>query len=174
MQRPLPEDVFQAIQKRVPIACVDVLALRNWPGKSTEVGLIYRDTPHQGRRWCLIGGRVYLNETFRFALDRHIYETLGRKVHWISKAPIQPLFVAEYLSKGVRGALYDPRQHAIASTFAVKIRGTIEIGGEAFDFKWFHRNKLPTARSFGFGQSKVVEECLFRLDEQRIRRRQPT
>ena len=174
MLRPRPEDVFQAIQKQVPIACVDVLPLRKCPGKSNEIGLIYRNTPQQGRRWCLVGGRIYLNESVRCALDRHIHETLGMKVRWIVKEPIHPLFVAEYFSIWDRGALYDPRQHAIALTFAVEIRGPIQIGGEACDFKWFDRKHLPTARSFGFGQSKVVEECLRYLDYRRIRRRRET
>ena len=167
MERPIRRDVFEAIQKRVPNACVDVLPLRKC-GKTSEVGLIYRNTPHQGRRWCLVGGRIYVKESIRSALDRHIHETLGTKVQWTADDPITPLFVAEYFSIRLRGALYDPRQHAVASTFAVEIHGPIEIGGEALDFKWFDRRQLPNARSFGFGQNKVVEQCLSRLDEKRI------
>jgi ADP-ribose pyrophosphatase YjhB (NUDIX family) len=170
MNRPIPGKVFQQVQKLVPIACVDVLALRKHSGKSTEIGLILRDTPHQGRRWCLVGGRIYINESFQSALDRQIHETLGGKVQWISKEPAHPIFVAEYFSTQVRGALYDPRQHAVALTFAIEIRGPVEIGGEAIDFRWFGRKKLPKARSFGFGQNRVVEECLCRLDEEKIRR----
>jgi ADP-ribose pyrophosphatase YjhB (NUDIX family) len=174
MKRPLPARVFQQLRRRVPIACVDVLPLRKRSNKNSEIGLIYRDTPHQGRRWCLIGGRIYLNESFPCALSRHIHETLGTAIQWIAEEPIHPLYVAEYFSVPVRGALYDPRQHAIAFTLAVEIRGPIEVAGEALDFKWFSRKHLPTARSFGFGQDKVVEECLRRLAEQRTRKRSDT
>ena len=100
----------------------------------------------------MFGRRPHLpDESSRCALNRHIHETLGTKLKWIAEEPTHPLHVAEYFSIRVMGALYDPRQRAIASTFAVEIRGPIEVRAEALDFKGFDRIHLPTAQSFGLG-----------------------
>jgi 8-oxo-dGTP pyrophosphatase MutT (NUDIX family) len=128
-----------------------------------EIGLIYRETPHQGRRWCLIGGRLRLNETFRAAVVREVNEALGTTVRCVVDVPVQPLFVAEYLSRRVKGALFDPRQHAIGLTFDVQLRGIAKPRGEALDFQWFNIGQLPDSDLFGFGQKKVLRECIQRL-----------
>jgi len=50
---------WRRVQKILPIACVDVLLLHPTPQTARRVealGLILRDTPHQGRRWCLVRG----------------------------------------------------------------------------------------------------------------------
>jgi hypothetical protein len=73
--------------------------------------------------------------------------------------------VTEYFSVRRGGALFDPRQHAVALVFCAQVRGVIQAQGEALEFRWFDPQRLPRAASFGFGQRPVVAECLRRLAE---------
>jgi ADP-ribose pyrophosphatase YjhB (NUDIX family) len=141
----------------LPIACVDVLVTRRGASGHEELGLIFRETPHQGRRWCLIGGRLLLNEPFSTAIIRHVAESLGREVVCVPSRPVQPLFVAQYFPIQRDGDLFDPRQHAVGLTFLAKIGGTPRISGEALAFQWFN----PAL--FGFEQDRVIQECLRRM-----------
>ena len=159
----LSEEDWRAVQQRVPIPCVDVLPVRKGRAGMHEVGLIFRDTPHQGQRWCLIGGRLLLNELFRAAIVRQIREALGSAVKCVLERSLQPLFVIEYLSRQRRGCPFDPRQHAVGLIFSARITGTVSPSGEALDFRWFDVRQLPKESAFGFGQARVVAECIRRL-----------
>lgn len=156
---------WRAIQSSVPIACVDLLLVRKDRTGGRHFGLIYRETPHQGRRWCLIGGRLRLNETFRAAVIREIREALGAVVSRNLRSDLQPVFAAEYLSRKTRAALFDPRQHAVGLVFVVEVGEdfTAKPRGEALKFAWFQEEELRGRAMLGFGQKKVVIECLRRL-----------
>jgi len=166
----LPEAEWRMLQQRIPVVCVDVLPLRIAGACKIEVGFIYRQTPHQGRRWCLVGGRLLRNELLRSAVIRQIREALGSGVRCILSPPVEPLLVAEYFSREVRGSLLDPRQHAISLTFAVQVHGSIQPTGEALDFRWFSLDKFPNSNQFGFGQKRVILDCVRRLDSQELLR----
>jgi ADP-ribose pyrophosphatase YjhB (NUDIX family) len=163
----LIDEHWKKIQRRVPVTCVDVLPITESVSGGIELGLIYRDTPHQGRRWCLIGGRLFRNEPFRRAVLRQVHDALGSGVRCVVNKAIQPLFVAEYFSQRLKGSLFDPRQHAVGLIFTVNIRGIISTSGETLDFRWFNSHELPIPRLFGFGQYRVVTECASRLKERR-------
>ena len=163
MRKWLSDPDWRIVQRRVPIACVDVLPLRRRTSGSTQVGLIYRQTPHQGRRWCLIGGRLFRNEPLQTAVIRQVKEALGSKARCVLNGPVQPLLVVEYLSRRRKGSLFDPRQHAVSLTFSVQVSGRAKPAGEALDFRWFNLEDLPSSKLFGFGQKKVVLECARRL-----------
>lgn len=154
------------IQKRVPIACVDVLPIRREVlagGSRTTVGLIFRDTPHQRRRWCLIGGRLIRNESFASAIARELHEALGDGIRFEIEAEPQPIFVAQYFTESRSEGGHDPRQHAVGVTFCVVLSGAVRAQGEAIDFKWFDEAKLPAAHEFGFDQDRLVTSILKRL-----------
>lgn len=156
---------WKRIQAVIPIACVDVLAFRSTRQEQTpgDVGLIYRDTPHQGRRWCLIGGRLFHDETIVDAIRRQIRETLGNRVQYDLDEDIQPTYVAQYFpSKRDVGGV-DPRQHALGLTYCIAMHGEIIPQGEAFSFSWFNPSALPAAGEFGFDQDQIVATCLERL-----------
>ena len=158
----LSEREWRAVQLRVPVPCVDVLPYRRSETGEDEVGLIFRKTPKLGRRWCLVGGRLLINESFRAAIVRQVREALGSAVRCDLALPAMPIFVAEYFSRRRKGAPFDPRQHAIGLTFLVGLRGQVEAMGEAEDFRWFELKDLPKPALFGFGQHKVVEETIRR------------
>jgi ADP-ribose pyrophosphatase YjhB (NUDIX family) len=163
VEGPLSQEVWDQIQNTVPIACVDVLATRKASSGALEVGLIFRTTPHEGQRWCLIGGRLLRKDSFQSAVLRELSSALGPLVHCVVPSFAQPIFVAEYFPEKQPGRLFDPRRHAIGLTFAIEIDGTLRPEGEALDFQWFSPNGLPPEASFGFGQHIVVVECIRRL-----------
>lgn len=165
MPRHLPLSQWRRIQQSVPICCADVLVLQ-LAGKSRKsiqnVGLIFRHTPHQGDRWCTVGGRVFHNESLAQAVQRQLVETLGTHITFSTTRLDQPTYVVQYFTTKRPHALLDPRQHAIGMTFCVPVEGTPMARGEALSFGWFPPDAIPSARQFGFGQRLVVEQCLKR------------
>lgn len=162
----LDPETWRQIQERIPITCVDILPLKLTKGVYGDLqalGLIMRETPHQGQRWCLVGGRLQLNESFHEAIGREIQDALGDDVQFQIDQGIQPDFVAEYFTFHKKQGGYDPRQHAIGLTFCVPLEGNIRPKGEAIAFEWFKPSQLPTSEKFGFNQDKVVKACLTRL-----------
>jgi ADP-ribose pyrophosphatase YjhB (NUDIX family) len=158
----LSEQDWKAVQKAVPIACADVLPIRE--GRDgVEAGLICRDTPQQGKRWVTVGGRVLLDEKVRDAVLRQVHETLGPGVK--CKVAHYPIAIVEYVSRRANGKPFDPRQHAIGLTYVVRLSGSVQAGGEAFEFGWFTRRTLPPAREIGFGQRPMLLECFDRLEQ---------
>lgn len=124
------------------------------------MGLILRETPHQGRRWCLVGGRLLRNEALSEGVARQLYETLGNDIDFNIDPGLQPTYVAQYFTLLRDDGGLDPRQHAVGLTFCVPISGTVRACGEALSFTWFDRDNLPNAGEFGFNQDRVVARCL--------------
>lgn len=160
----LEPDEWERVQRSVPIACVDVLPVQlDASGKVAAVGLILRSTPHQGDRWCLVGGRLFRNESLTEAAARQISTTLGDEVTFQLLGDGQPLFVAQYFTEVRPLGNHDPRQHAIGVTFCATISGQAAAQGEAARFQFFAVNQLPQADAFGFEQDRVVRQCIERL-----------
>jgi len=148
----------------MPIPCVDVLPVQvDQIGKIIKVGMIFRDTPHQGKRWCMVGGRMWRNESFVEAATRQLRETLGADVQFTMKPDAQPHYIAQYFTSTREVGYLDPRQHAVTMVFAVAISGAIKPGGEASGFEWFDLNKIPDGTRSGFRQDEVARECLKRV-----------
>ncbi len=159
---------WQRIQATIPVACVDVLptSTDTMPDAgASAVGLILRETPAWGRKWCLIGGRVLRNESLPHAVARQLFDALGDDIQFDLDAGAQPTYVAQYFTEPKKGGGLDPRQHAIGLIFAVPIGGRVEAQGEAIEFAWFGRYNLPHRDEFGFGQHDIVKACLARLDQ---------
>lgn len=159
----LSDGDWKRVQRSVPIVCADVLPVRRGR-KGVEIGLICRETPHQGTRWVTVGGRVLLNEPIRKALARQVRETLGASVR--AEFSTEPIAVVEYFSRMIRGEAFDPRQHAVGLTYVARMGGKVQPQGEALEFAWFTRESLPVAE-IGFGQDKMLVECLEKLESVR-------
>lgn len=163
----LEEAEWARIQQAVPIVCVDVLSLRfSDHGLSRHieaVGLILRDTPHQGQRWCLIGGRVLRGESLGEAVGRQMHSALGHDIHFSIEDAPQPLYVAQYFPARRADLPVDPRKHAVAMTYALGIAGTPVAQNEALEFAWFDPSHLPPRRMFGFEQDRVMASCMLQL-----------
>jgi ADP-ribose pyrophosphatase YjhB (NUDIX family) len=162
----LDADDWKWVQDTMPIACCDVVPVQvGSDGRAVErIGLIYRNTPHQGMRWCVVGGRIWRGESLAQAAGRQLRETLGPAIGFEVEADRQPDFVVQYFTTVRPHSLLDPRQHAITSMFVVPIEGMITAMGEAESFRWFDRNALPASQEFGFEQDKAIAATLKRWE----------
>jgi ADP-ribose pyrophosphatase YjhB (NUDIX family) len=157
---------WKLIQKSVPIVCVDLLPIRvsrRAPYSVEAVGLILRDTPHQGQRWCLIGGRMLYRESVQDAISRQITETLGSQTRIRAGRNHHPICIAQYAPRRTKHFSLDPRQHAVSLTYVLELTGRATPQGEAVAYEWFDVKKLPPPKAFGFDQSRLVKYCLRRL-----------
>ncbi|QWF71666.1 DUF4916 domain-containing protein [Methylomonas paludis] len=159
----LPDDEWQKVQKCLPITCVDILAFRKTATDIGEIGLIKRNTPHQGRKWCLIGGRLQYNETLMAAVQRELLETLGEQCGYSLTGNGQPLWVAQYFPTLDWDEYLDPRQHAISLIYAVELSGQLIPSGEAFEFDWFAVKDIEQHQEIGFGQNRLILDCVAAL-----------
>ncbi len=162
----LPRQEWEFVQSRVPIACVDILPIKVGPGNPTivrSIGLILRNSPGEGERWCLIGGRLLRNESLPEALQRQVRETLGHAVTVEPPPDQQPTYIEQYFTTPRAEGRVDPRQHALGLIYCLPIEGEVQVQGEALRFAWFDTNELPSPDEFGFGQHRSVCICLQRL-----------
>ena len=142
----LPEPFYREVEQSIPIACVDIVPLRENHG-AVEVGLILRESPF-GRVWCHLGGRILRGETMHAALQRHVRDTLD--VELLLQPNRQPDFVFEWFPPELAptdGTLFgnDPRKHAIGLSFALPLvnDATPRPQNEALDFGFFAPDALP-------------------------------
>ena len=161
----LAEAAWVEVQRNLPILCVDALALRRLQTDGQlQVGLILRNTPHQGRRWCLIGGRVLRGELLIEAVRREWVEALGDSLVFGKILKNGPQ-IFEYRPDGVPGRPHDPRKHAVSATYGVWTDGAGHAQGkEALEFKWFETAEV-NADLMGFGQETVVKDLILRAQD---------
>jgi ADP-ribose pyrophosphatase YjhB (NUDIX family) len=165
---------WKLIQTSIPVVCVDVLPVRFSPSPQEDpraVGLILRKTT-QGRKWCLIGGRLLYGELLSEAIRRQVREALGRRVEIYIRPGQQPLYIAQYSPSGRKPFAQDGRQHSVGLTYTLELQGTPTPSGEAILFKWFETTKLPRRKQFGFSQDMVLRTCLRLLKNRRVLRQE--
>ena len=160
----LDQAAWDALQRIIPIACVDLLPVRlDERGRVSSIGLILRKVPLRDPAWCLVGGRVRYSETLAEARVRQIQITLGSGVACSTLLGGQPATVAEYAPGGSPRFRWDPRKHAIAITYLVELEGVPVPQGEALDFRWFPPGSGLTRSQVGFDQDQVIDSCLARI-----------
>lgn len=151
----IPDELFQAIQKNMPVACVDLLILREQKGLVFETLLIKRKIyPAQGA-WCLIGGRILKGEYTKDAIKRQAKEELGVSVRilppWNENMPFAVF----------NDPISDKQKHFVALAYPVVItKGRVKSSGPEFsEAQWFLLNKLPTKIGF---YNRTALKMLFR------------
>jgi ADP-ribose pyrophosphatase YjhB (NUDIX family) len=160
---------YARIQQTMPIPCIDILPLRlHSPTTPTtpQVGLILRNTPENKNAWCLVGGRLFRNESIAQCITRQLHQTLGPNIRFQLGPDPQPLYIAQYFPTprpANEPHCIDLRQHSLALTFAIPIEGTPTAQDEALNFQWFPLNALPAPTDFGFNQDRIVATCLAKL-----------
>lgn len=163
----LNEEDWRWVQGALPVLCVDVVPIRFDQRADVLVGLIRRETPHQGQRWCFVGGRVRRGEALREALAREWVSALGDDCAPGAMLRACPL-VVEYRPDSTPGRPHDPRKHAVGLTYAVEAVGDPRASGvEAIDFRWFDPAEL-NANVMGFGQETVIPDVVDRVKEIRM------
>jgi ADP-ribose pyrophosphatase YjhB (NUDIX family) len=161
----LDQAAWDALQRIIPIACVDLLPVRlDEGGRVCSIGLILRKVPLRDPAWCLVGGRVRYSETLAEARTRQVETTLGSGIACTTLLGGQPATVAEYAPSGSPRFHWDPRKHAIAITYLVLLEGVPVPEGEALDFRWFGPESGLTRSQVGFDQDQVIDSCLAHLE----------
>jgi ADP-ribose pyrophosphatase YjhB (NUDIX family) len=148
----IPKKLFDSIQKSVPIPCVDLLVLREGEN-GTETLLIKRKIYPEKDKWCLIGGRILINESTVQAITRQAMVELGVRVKIIKPwSDIIPFAV-------FNDSKSDKQKHFVVLTLPVVIKkGKIKTNGPEFsDYKWFPLSKLPSPKNTGFHHAKVLK-----------------
>jgi ADP-ribose pyrophosphatase YjhB (NUDIX family) len=159
----LPYWRYRLVLGQVPIACVDVLPVRETE-TGWEVGLIKRRDEHGRLRWAMVGGGVHRDETLAEAIERHVAITLGDGVTFeLLGEEEHPHAVGQYFPSRRSGFGHDPRKHAIALSYRVRVSGPVVPMDEAAAFAWFARDALPPASDFGYGHELVVARLVAAL-----------
>ncbi|GAB3656438.1 NUDIX hydrolase family protein [Zhihengliuella somnathii] len=130
------EDLHEARQ-RLPIAYVEAIPVRVDPlGYVSEVGLLYTADAEAQFRFAFVSGRIMYRETVRAALTRHIEQDLGPlAMPQLPPSPV-PFTVAEYFPSPSETGLTDERQHAVALSYIVPVRGECNPRKDALDLHW--------------------------------------
>lgn len=159
----IEEAEWSRIQKTIPIVCIDILPIIvSAQHEVQKAGLILRKTPHEGDKWCTVGGRLFYGEPIRQGVLRQLSETLGEGIQ-VKELGGQPLYVAQYApSLEVQEGFdaIDPRKHAIGLTYSVELTGDILPQNEALDFRYFTVQELERKQDIGFEQKAVILACL--------------
>jgi len=133
----LSREELDNVRGRVPIlyvAAVPVLVADN--GEVTGVGLLLRGKPTGTMARELIAGRVNYHERVRDALVRHLEKDLGPMALPSVPASPAPFTVAEFFPTPGITPFHDPRQHAVALSFIVPVRGDCAPQQDALDLAW--------------------------------------
>ncbi|MCI3927163.1 NUDIX hydrolase family protein [Paenibacillus sp. TRM 82003] len=165
----IEEAEWNRMQRMIPIVCVDVLVVkRSEEGCLSHVGLILRDTPHEGLKWCTVGGRMLYGESLDEALCRQLLDALGDAIDIHPVHNDLPVYVAQYYP-GLRACDgfdgVDPRKHAVGLTYCVELFGNIRPRNEAVDFRWFTLEELESHPEIGFNQKEMLLACCSRVQQ---------
>lgn len=146
----LPDQLFQTIQRSIPVACIDLVMLRKNKGV-IETLLIKRKLYPEEGKWCLIGGRILKGERARDTIRRQAFKELGVSVKILP--PWNEMMPLGVFSDPVS----DKQKHFVVLVYPVIItKGKLKKDGPEFsEIKWFKINKLP--KIIGFDQKKWLK-----------------
>lgn len=147
----IPDELFQTIQKSVPIACVDLLLLRTKAGGIETLLIKRRIYPEEGK-WCLIGGRILKDEHTKDTIKRQAKTELGVSVSIIPPwSEIMPFAV-------FNDPVSDKQKHFVVLVYPVIVtKGILKASGPEFsEARWFPLDKLPPAARIGFYHAKLL------------------
>lgn len=151
----LSDREYELITKKTPIPTVNLVIIRQNMNR-WEVLLLIRKIGYGSGSWCIIGGRVRMDESIKQAINRHARD-LGVKVKIIS--PFErnfPCFIDDRNTQ-------DETKHPISMVYPVKIvSGKIrDEGMEYKGYKWFLINKLP---KIAYGQKLQIKKTIEKLN----------
>lgn len=151
----LDEQEYQLITKKTPIPTVNLVIIRQNAG-CWEILLLVRKTGYAKGSWCMIGGRVWIKETLKQAIQRHVSD-LGVKVKVMP--PFNPNFPSLIDDRNNQ----DKTKHPISLIYPAQIiSGNVRNEGEEYKgFKWFPIDKLPR---IAYGQKLQIKKTIEKLN----------
>lgn len=150
----LNEQEYQLITKKTPIPTVNLVIVRQ-NANCWEILLLVRKTGYAKGSWCIIGGRIRMDESLKQAIDRHARD-LGVKVKIIS--PFESNFPCFIDDRNTQ----DETKHPISMVYPARIvSGKVRNEGEEYrGFEWFPIDKLP---EIAYGQKLQIKKTIEKL-----------
>lgn len=151
----LSDQEYQLVTKKTPIPTVNLVIIRQ-EINTWEILLVIRKTGYAKGNWCIIGGRVRIQETLAEAIERHAKD-LNVKVKIIS--PFEPNFPAFIDDRNIQ----DETKHPISMIYPAKIvSGKLRDEGiEYKGYEWFPIDKLP---KIAYGQKLQIKKAIEKLN----------
>ena len=160
----LDPERLEDVRGRVPMVYVEAVPVRvDHLGRVTRVGFLLRPQADGTLSREVVSGRVMLGETVREALWRHLTKDLGPDADPQLPPTAAPFTVAEYFPDADRGALHDPRQHAVALCYVVPIDGEAAPSQDALEFAWLTPGEVAdpaVAAELSPGHAVLVRRAL--------------
>lgn len=145
---------YLLVTKRTPIPTVNLVILRKnkniW-----ETLLLIRKTGYAKGQWCIIGGRVWIGELLKQAIERQA-EDLRIKVKIILPFNSNfPSFIDDQKNQ-------DETKSPLSFVYPVEIvSGEVREEGEEYKgYKWFSINNIP---KIGYGQKLQIQTTIEQL-----------
>ncbi len=145
---------YLLVTQKTPIPTVNLAILRK-NKKTWEILLLIRKTGYAKGQWCMIGGRVWIGETLKQAIDR---QAADLKV----KVKIIPPFNSNFPSFIDDQKNQDKTKSPLSFVYPVEIvSGEARKEGEEYKgFKWFPINEIPET---GYGQKLQTQKTINQL-----------
>ncbi len=148
------DEEYLFVTQKTPIPTVNLAILRKYK-KSWEILLLIRKTGYAKGQWCIIGGRIWIGETLKQAIDRQA-EDLKVKVK------IMPPFNPNFPSYIDDQKNQDETKSPLSFVYPVEIvSGEVREEGEEYKgFKWFSISKIP---KISYGQKLQIQTTIKQL-----------
>lgn len=163
----LSREELDNVRGRVPILYVAAVPVRVADnGDVTSVGLLLRASEAGTMERELIAGRVNYHERVRDALLRHLEKDLGPMALPSVPASPAPFTVAEFFPTPGITPFHDPRQHAVALSFIVPVRGDCAPQQDALDLAWLtpeEAGKTGLHAEMAGGHGALLQQALAHL-----------
>lgn len=141
------DDEMAQLRRKLPILYVDVVPVRlDSYGAISEVGLLLRADGTGRIIRSLVSGRVFVHESLREAVIRHVEKDMGPMAFPKVPPVLQPFTVAEYFPTPGQSPFVDPRQHAVSLAFIVPVEGECAPQQDALELGWFDASTLASSR----------------------------
>lgn len=149
----MSDEEYRLVTSKTPIPTVNLVILRK--KKIWEVLLLIRKTGYAKGSWCFIGGRVWIGETLKDAIQRQTKD-LGVKVKIFPPFnPNFPVFIDDKLGQ-------DQTKQSVSIIYPAKIiSGKLGDEGEEYQgYQWFPVNRLP---KIAFDQNFEIQKTIEQL-----------
>lgn len=133
----LSEEDLQQARSLLPIVYIQAIPVRLDPlGCLSEIGLLLQPSPEGRMVRAFVSGRVMYRETVRAALLRHLEKDLGHFAMPQMPSTTVPFAVSEFFPSPSETGLTDDRQHAVALSYIIPVRGECEPRRDALQLSW--------------------------------------
>ncbi|MBS6030567.1 MAG: NUDIX hydrolase family protein [Kocuria rhizophila] len=160
----LSEEDLNRARATLPIVYVQAIPVRLDPlGCLSEIGLLLTANDEGRMVRTFVSGRVMYRETVRAALLRHLEKDLGRLAMPQMPSTTVPFAVSEFFPSPSETGLTDDRQHAVALSYIIPVRGECEPRQDALQLSWMTPDEalsLDVQDEFEGGREDLIRQAI--------------